>query len=191
MSHMARTLFVVPKMYTQKQFRLIAKDLPPDFEERHAEFWSYVKERTFKLTGRINRIYFDSLTEFGEEGLKDIMSEDEDAGEIVKSLMQSGTILHSTEDKVLVGETKSWLSMMETMNDETIVDMLHKNMKERDEFVCHSIDSTLKKGEMAILFLSPERKVGLSEDIKVVRVCRFEPLDYLKSYLVQINIRSF
>ncbi|MCP8305483.1 MAG: hypothetical protein H3Z50_08490 [archaeon] len=59
------------------------------------------------------------------------MSEDEDAGEIVKSLMQSGAILHSTEDKVLVGETESWLSMMETMNDETIVDMLHENMRER------------------------------------------------------------
>ena len=187
---MVRTLFIIPKMYSQKQIKLIAKDLPPDFNENHKEFWNYVKERTSMLIGRINRIYFDSLTESGDEGLKIVIQDDDDAGEIVKLLMKSGAILHCTEDKLLVGETESWLSMIETMNNETTVDMLQKNMKERNEYVYNLIDSTLKEGEMAILFISPERKIDLSEDIKVVRICRFEPSDYLKSYLVQIDIRE-
>ena len=187
---MARTLFVVPKMYTHEQIRLLTKDLPPDFDEKYNEFWNYVKERTIMLTGKIHGIYFDSLYESGEKGLKNIMLEDKDAGKIVESLMQSGATLYSTEDKILVEETKSWLDMMGMIDDETIIDMIQKNMKERDEYIYNMIGSTLKEDEMGIIFISPERKINLSEDMRIIRICRFEPSDYLKSYLVQIGIKD-
>jgi hypothetical protein len=189
---MSRMLLLVPRMYTEKEFKRLAPALPEDFGPKTLEFWSYVEEKLQVFVGKIQRVYRDEVCQGGKEGLAHLSSIDRENFPIVRKLVENGAVLEATEDSLLVAESKSWLDMA-TQNpvDTMPLELYQETVRERDDYVTKRIDETLLDEETSILFLKPGREINLNERVKIIKVCRFDPADYLRSWQVQLQAQAF
>jgi hypothetical protein len=71
-----------------------------------------------------------------------------------------------------------------------IRELFQENLDERIGYISDRIEQTLKGNEVGVLFLEPNLRVELSKDIKIIRMWRFDPSDYLKSWQVQLRLKS-
>ena len=189
---MSRMLLLVPRMYTEKEFKRLAPALPEDFGPKTLEFWSYVEEKLQGFVGKTQRIYRDEVCQGGKEGLAHLSSIDRENFPIVRKLVENGAVLEATEDSLLVAESKSWLDMIEQDPLDTMpLELYQETVRERDGYVTRRIDETLLDEETGILFLKPSREINLNERVKIIKVCRFDPTDYLRSWQVQLQAQAF
>ncbi len=188
---MTRTLFYVPRMYTQGEFRALTGYLPEDFNQETREFWKYVEEKLLMFAGRIQRIYRDGTFKSGKDGLADLASVDSDSSSLAKKLVERGATFEATEDRIQIAESESWLAMLNSPDsNQMTLELYQQTIEERDNYVACRIDETLKADETGVLFFNPGRRIKLSEDIKVITVSRFNPLDYLKSWQVKQRLHA-
>lgn len=174
-------------MFSREELLHLAPKLPPDFEEKSAEFWNYVEEKLNPLSARIKKVYHERL---GEGGLKDL--EEAKLGEslrLVRKLLASGSELQPTEDAMLVAESESWLNMLKTNSHAVLQELYEESLKERDAYMVRSVDWTLKEGEVGVLLVQPGRALRFPEDVKVIRMAPFDPADYLNSWLTGLRLR--
>jgi hypothetical protein len=187
---MSRMLLLVPRMYTEEEFKRLATALPEDFGTRTLEFWSYVEEKLQAFVGKVQRIYRDEVCQGREEGLAYLSSVDPENASIVRKLIDNGAVFEATEDAMLVAESKSWLEMSKQNPLDTMpLELYRETVRERDDYVTRRIDQTLRVKETGILFLKPGRKIDLNEPFKIIKVCRFDPADYLRSWQVQLQAK--
>jgi hypothetical protein len=178
-------------MYTKLEFRNLASSVPDNFEEKTSEFWSYVHERLNRLSGKMNRIYRDGICKSGGEALSRLRSIDSENYLAVKDLVEKGAHLVATEDPILVGESESWAVMLKNSPlDIGIRELLQENLAERTKYISNTIEQTLKHNETGVFFLLPSLNVELSKDIEIIRMWRFDPSDYLKSWQAKLRLRS-
>ena len=188
---MGRLLFHVSRMYTEVEFKNLATTIPNDFEQKTSEFWSYVNERLQKLSGKINRIYRDGICKTGREALSQLRSLDSENYVAVKDLIENGARFVATEDPILLGESESWAAMLRGQEWDVVVgELFQENLHERIKHISNIVEKTLKDDEIGVLFLEPSLRAEFSKDIKVIRMWRFDPLDYLKSWQVKLRLRS-
>jgi len=183
-------LIHVPRLYTKEEFMEICLTVPEDYDEKSEEFWCYVEEKLNPLSKRVRKVYHELLDRGGEEGMK-VLSTclDERSYRIVKKLVGDGAELQATEDPLLVSEASSWLEMMgSNPNLGVIRDLYNENLRERDGYISRIVDQTLKDGEVGVIFLEPTHKLILPEDVKVVKMCRFDPGDYLNVWLQKLRL---
>ena len=179
-------------MYTEEEFKSLTPVLPDDFGPKTLEFWSYVEEKLQVFLGKIQRIYRDEVCQSGERGLAYLSSADSENFLIVRKLVENGAIFEATEDSMLVAESKSWLDMVkQNPVDMMPVELYQETVRERDGYVTKRIDETLLDEETGVLFLKPGREVSLNERVKMIKVCRFDPADYLRSWQVQLQAQAF
>ncbi len=189
---MSRMLLLVPRMYTEEEFKNVTPALPEDFAAKTAEFWIYVEEKLQVFAGKIQRIYRDEIYQNGEQGLVNLSSADSENYLIAKKLVENGAVFEATEDSLLVAESKSWLSMIkQNPLDSMLLEMYQETVRERDGYIARRIDETLKDEETGVLFLKPNRDITLGERVKMIKVCRFDPADYLNSWQVQQQAQAF
>jgi hypothetical protein len=189
---MSRMLLLVPRMYTEEEFKRLAPAFPEDFGPKTLEFWSYVEEKLQGFVGKTQRIYRDEVCQGGKEGLAYLSSVDRENFTIVRKLVENGAVLEATEDSLLVAESKSWLDMIEQNPLDTMpLELYQETVRERDGYVTRRIDETLLDEKTGILFLKPGREINLNEHVKIIKVCRFDPADYLRSWQVQLNSPAF
>ncbi|MDD3565822.1 MAG: hypothetical protein PHN90_09160 [Methanothrix sp.] len=126
------------------------------------------------------RVYQDGMPCGGELGWR-IVREVADKGsrnyQIVRRLIERGATLEATEDpKMLLKEYKLIRRIADatTEREKTEAESQYEQMKEsllrnRDEFIAKAISSTLKDGEMGILFIGAAHDVRskLPEDVQV------------------------
>jgi hypothetical protein len=188
-----RTIFIIPKMFTEREVQEWVSEVPRDFNQKSKEFWEYVEDR-LRSQRHINILYYDSLVlDEREKAVEFVKKSHEQCYNIVQRYNDAGAQLRSTEDSVLVQETASWASMLRTNeNDIAAQEMLVKNMVDRDRYVAQKISESLKDGETGILFLSPGRRIGeyLASDIRAIKIQPFDPTDYLNSWIVTLSLRS-
>ena len=142
--------------------------------------------------GKIQRIYRDEVCQGGKEGLAHLSSIDRENFPIVRKLVENGAVFEATEDSLLVAESKSWLEMIEQDPLDTMpLELYQETVRERDGYVTRRIDETLLDEETGVLFLKPGREINLNERVKIIKVCRFDPADYLRSWQVQLNSPDF
>jgi hypothetical protein len=188
---MSRMLLLVPRMYTEEEFKSVTPVLPEDFAAKTSEFWSYVEEKLQVFAGRIQRIYRDEICQNGEQGLVHLSADSENYL-IAKKLVENGAVFEATEDSLLVAESKSWLNMIkQNPLDSMLLEMYQETVRERDGNIARRIDETLKDEETGVLFLKPNRDINLGERVKMIKVCRFDPADYLNSWQVHLQARAF
>jgi len=186
---MSRMLLLVPRMYTEEEFKKLVQTLPEDFGPKTLEFWSYVEEKLQVFAGKIQRIYRDEVCQGGKEGLAHLSSVDRENFSIVRRLVENGAVLEATEDTLLVAESESWLEMIEQDPLDTMpLELYQATVRERDDYVVKRIDETLLDEETGVLFLKPGREIDFNESVKIIRVCRFDPADYLRSWQVQLHL---
>jgi hypothetical protein len=186
---MGRMLFHVSRMYTEAEFKNLATSLPEDFIQKTSEFWNYVNERLAKLSGKIDRIYRDGICRDAREALSQLCSMDSENCLAVKCLVENGARFVATEDPILVGESESWATMLKNQQSNSVIrELFQENLEERIRYISNRIEQTLKNNEIGVLFLEPNLRVELSKDIKIIRMWRFDPSDYLKSWQVKLRL---
>ncbi|MFH1327360.1 MAG: hypothetical protein ABIH76_00685 [Candidatus Bathyarchaeota archaeon] len=186
---MGRMLVYVPRMYSREEFQRLANMVPSDFDEKEEEFWKYVEEQLRTLSGRIRRVYRDGLSHGGEEGFKHLNPENPDYA-LIRWLVENGAELHPTEDPLMVAETESWIEMLKTQPNPTLLELHQESIKERDGYIVNTINQTLKEDEIGVILIEPAHKLSLPEDIKVIKMCRFEPEDYLNIELQKSRLET-
>lgn len=178
---MARTLIVVPAMYSREELEKTLGLVPDDFEEAYSEFWSYVEEKLKPFRDRIYTIYSEKPS---------LMEEAENrANAILKKLIENHADFHCVEDPLLIAEAEAWLEMMENGQSQAAGELFEENLKERDEHAKRLIDRTLEEGKIGVLFIDPARKIPLPDDVRVIRMCPFDPVDYLNRHLAKLKMK--
>jgi hypothetical protein len=177
-------------MYTEAEFNSLVASLPNDFEQKTGEFWAYVNTRLAMFSGKISKIYRDHIFKAGEEALSQLRSVDSENYEAAKSLVENGASFIATEDPVLVGESESWAEMVKSQQSNTVVpELLQQSLEERTKYILNRIVETLEDSGTGVLFVEPDLQVEFDKDIKIIRICPFDPSDYLRSWQVQRKLR--
>lgn len=195
-------------------------DLAPEIEKRgrvsfgeegwkkHKEaisgFWDSIVHYFDTLEVKDIKIYQDGLVADGEVGKK-IVSEGVQKGsknyEIVFKLLSRGDKLVKTEDFSLVKKEYDYIIKITKAKKylKKIIAALdykfHKKklLRERDEFIAHTIDKTLGEGETGVLFLGAHHDIisKLPEDIEVIELKERKKIkEYQDSFLSNKNKRK-
>jgi len=187
---MPRTLIIVPRMYSKNEFKEEASTVPEDYDAKSEEFWSYVAEKLSVFRGRIRKIFRESSSANTKEDPRGL-SEDEPGGfSLLMSLLAEGAELEPTEDPILIAETESWMAMMRESQNEVISELCGHALAERNRYIVNRIDQSLREGEVGVLLIDSRRRLELPRDVRVIRVCPFDPADYLTSTIVKAKLSS-
>jgi hypothetical protein len=204
-------------MYTENEFKDLVSIITQDFAPKTFEFWSYVEDKLKAFVGKIQKVYRDEICEGREKALRYLSIVDRENFLMVKKLVDGGAVFEATEDSMLVAESASWIeavkklvdggAVFEATEDSMLVaesaswieairhnpldtvslEMLQETVRERDDVVSRRIEETFHDEETGVLFIKPNRAVDLNGRVKVIRVCRFDPADYLRSWQVQLK----
>jgi hypothetical protein len=186
-----KTLYIVPRMYTHEEIQFIISATPSDYKDKSQEFWNYIESKLIPFQKKIKHIYRDILSKNGREALEYLQVIDAKGYTIIEKLVNAGAILEKTEDQTLLSEAESWLNLMRRGRlSGSIMELFQSNLSERNKFIAKVINDTLESGESGVLFIEATRRIQdlLSSDFKVIKVCPFEPIDYVNSYLKKKEI---
>ena len=189
---MGRILIQIPRFYSKDEIKNIGVSIPEDYEEKSEEYWNYIEEKIGPLMKQIKRIYLEALVKDGEEGIEIAEKIFDLRGiKIFKALLKNGAKLQVTEDPSLIMEASSWQDIMQNKPDfNVIVEMLQENLKERDNHIVKTIDETLEKDETGLLVIESTHKFEFPASIKVIKMCRFDPSDYLNIFLQKQRLKD-
>jgi len=187
---MRSTLIIVPRMFTKSEFVEALSYIPDDYDAKSEEFWSYVADKLKVFKGRVQKVFRESLSKDTREALKAVSKDDERGYALIVSFLEEGAELKATEDPILVGETESWLNMIKDSPNDTLLELYEQSLKERNQDLSNRITKALGEGEVGLLLIDSRRKMNFSEDIRVIRVCPFDPADYLNTEMVKARLMS-
>jgi hypothetical protein len=166
-----RKLYVVPLIFS-------APDAPPDYKEKLEKYWREVNEQIANQevkVGKIQRIYHESMSAGGAEGLKIIAEINPLSHLIAKDKFESGAVFEATELAELADECIDWercllMGLYSRKALEMVAEAYEKCSVKRFEYIGRRIDETLQKGEAAILFIREGQRVHFAKDIEVFSV---------------------
>lgn len=166
-----RKLFLVPLMYP-------AKDAPPDYTEKLDLYWKQATEHVANLeakVGTVNRVYHESISVGGEDGLKIMDKLNAKSCQIARQKCQDNAELEAVEDRGLAEESMDWerCLLIGFMSDKVAMKVSEyyvEASKKRYEHIGKRIDDTLKAEEVAILFIREGHMVQFPKDIEVFSV---------------------
>ena len=168
-------------MYSEEELKKIVESVPEDFEETSSEFWSYVEEKLKPLERKVYAVYSEKPRT--AEGRNKV-----DA--LLGKLSENCKEFHCVEDPLLAAEAEAWLALVKNGQNRAALELFEENMRERDEHTVSVIDMTLEDGEFGVLFIDPARRILFPENIRVIRMCPFDPLDYLNRHLAKLKIKK-
>ena len=163
-----RKLYLVLLIYS-------SEEAPADYVEIFERYWAGVGEHLANLeskVGKVSRIYHESISFLGEEGLKVLERLNRKGYELVKTRCEEGACFEAVEDRELVGETFDWerclvvgLSTRKAL--EAVSRFYLEATAKRYEHIAKRINESLGEGEAALLFISEGHRVQFPEDIQV------------------------
>jgi hypothetical protein len=186
---MSRTLVIVPRMYTKDEFKEETSYVPDDYDTKCQEFWGYVAEKLGVLKGRIRRIFRESLSINTREALLALSGDEEQSRTVLVGLLEDGAAPESTEDPILMAETESWIEMMRKTPNEMLSELYGQSLAEQNRYVADRIGESLREGEVGLLLIDSRRRIEPPQDIRVIKVCPFDPADYLASTIVKAKLK--
>ena len=166
-----RKLYVVPLLFS-------GSDAPADYKEKLEKYWREVNEQIANQevkVGQIKRIYHESMSAGGAEGLKIIAEINPLSHLIAKDKFESGAVFEATELAELADECIDWercllMGLYSRKALEMVSEAYEKCSVKRFEYIGRRIDETLQKGEAAILFIREGQRVHFAKDIEVFNV---------------------
>ncbi|MGB2762860.1 MAG: hypothetical protein WBC02_03090 [Candidatus Aminicenantaceae bacterium] len=204
-----RKLIYVPIIHISADFGEIASEVNKrgllsfgkEEWKRHKEavlgFWDSIAHYFDSLEAKDIKIYQDGLVAGGDVGEK-IVSDGVKKGsknyEIVSKLISRGAHLEKTENFLLVKKEYDYILKLAKARKviKKVIAALNyrfhkkKLLRERDEFIAKTIESTLGQGETGILFLGAQHEIlsKLPEDIEILRLINRERInEYRKRFL--------
>ena len=166
-----RKLFLVPLIYS-------AKDAPPEYVEKFDLYWKQATEHVGNLeakVGRVNRVYHESISSGGEDGLKAMEKLNPKSCQIARQKCQSNAELEATEDRELVEESMDWercllIGFMSSKVAGIVSEFYIEASRKRYEHIGKKLDETLKADEIAVLFITEGHMVQFPKDVEVFSV---------------------
>jgi len=166
-----RKLFLVPLLYSWQ-------DAPAEYADMLNLYWQQVKEQIANLEskmGSVNRIYHESVTVTGEEGLKILEKLNPFSCQITSERCQRDAQLEAVEDMELVGESMDWerhlmMGFMSQKVAQMVSEFYTEASKKRYEHIAKRIDETFKEDEVSLLFIREGHLVQFPADIEVFSV---------------------
>jgi hypothetical protein len=125
--------------------------------------------------GKIKRIYHESMSAGGEEGLKIVERINPLSYLIAKDKFECGAVFEATELAELADECMDWercliMGFFSQKAMETVAAFYQQSSQKRYEYIGRRIDETLQKGEVAVLFIREGHMVQFVKDIEVFSV---------------------
>ena len=166
-----RNLYLIPLLYSWS-------DAPADYTEIFELYWRQVREHISNLeskVGVVNRIYHESISLAGEEGLKVLEQISPSSYQIVTDKCQTGAQLEAVEDMELVEETMDWerhllMGFISQKVAQTVSEFFRDASKKRYEHIVSRLNETFKDNEVALLFIREGHQVQFPADIEVFSV---------------------
>lgn len=166
-----RKLFLVPLLYA-------GKDAPLEYLEKYKKFWEQVAQQIENLEikiGRVARIYHESLSMGGEQGLEILEKLNPDSCHITRQKCHNKALLEAAEDRELTEESMDWercllIGFLTEKVAKKVSEFYMEAHKRRYEYIGKRIDETLKPDETAILFIREGHMIQFPKDIEVFSV---------------------
>jgi hypothetical protein len=166
-----RKLYVVPLLFA-------GSEAPQDYTEKLEKYWREVNEQIANQeakVGKIKRIYHETISVGGEEGLRIIGKISALSYLIAKDKFDCGATFEATELAELADECMDWercllMGFFSQKAAETVAGFYQQAAMKRYEYIGRHIDETLQKNEAAILFIREGHMVQFSGDIEVFSV---------------------
>ncbi len=166
-----RKLYLVPLLFSWR-------DAPAEYVEKFELYWRQVREHVANLEtkiGKVNRVYHESITVAGEEGLKVMEKLNLSSCQIVRDKCQSDAQLEVAEDAGLAEECMDWerhllMGFVSQKVARMVSEFFMEALKKRYEHIAKRISKTLKDGEAGILFIREGHGVQFPQDIEVFSI---------------------
>lgn len=166
-----RKLYLVPLLFSWE-------DAPAEYVEKFNLYWQQVREHLANLEstiGKVNRVYHESITMSGEDGLKVLGELNPSSCQIARDNCQSGAQFEATEDTALAEESMDWerhllMGFVSQKVAKIVSDFFVESSRKRCEHIAKRINETLKDGEAAMLFIREGHRVQFPADIEVFSV---------------------
>ena len=163
-----RRLYLVPLLYSWQ-------DAPAEYTEKYNLYWQQVKEHVANLEskiGKVNRIYHESVTIAGEEGLKILEKLNPASSQVAQEKCHCGAQFEMIEDKELVEESMDWerhllMGFLSEKVANIVSQFFSEALRKRYEHIAKRINETLKENEVALLIIREEHMVQFPSDIEV------------------------
>jgi hypothetical protein len=162
-----RKLCLVPLIFT-------GKDAPRDFLEKVELYWKQVDEHLNNLEqkiGRISKVYHESISSDGTQGLNVIEQLNEKAYPLIKRRCEQGAELQATEDMDLFTQSLDWGNCLRIVMSGAVFQKVSEFYREvtekRFNHIAQRIDKTLKDEETGALFISEGHLVQFPSTIQV------------------------
>jgi len=178
-----RKLLLIPLIYSYK-------DAPSEYNDIYELYWTQVAEHIVNLEakiGTVSRVYHESISLGGEDGLKIMEQLNSKSCQISKQKCQDGAKLEVIEDKELAEETIDWerclfIGFLSNKVARKVSEFYIEAARQRYEHISKKIDETLKADEIAILFLREGHLVQFPQDIEIFSVAP-PALDEIRRWL--------
>lgn len=166
-----RKLYVVPLFFS-------GAEAPQDYKEKLERYWREVNEQIANQevkVGKVGRIYHESISIGGEEGLKIVEKINPLSYLITKDKCDCGAVFEASELADLADECMDWercllMGFFSQKVARTVSEFYQQSAEKRYEYIGRRIDETLQKGEVAILFIREGHAVQFAKDIEVFSV---------------------
>jgi len=166
-----RKLYLVPLLFSWE-------DAPEEYNEKLEHYWQQVREHIANLEskiGKVNKVYHESITISGEEGLKVLEKLNPSVCQIASDKCQSGAELEVVESKELVEESTDWerhllMGFISQKVARMVSEFFAEASRKRYEHIASRINETLKDNEVAIFFIREGHMVQFPPDLEVFMV---------------------
>ena len=166
-----RKLYLVPLLFSWE-------GAPAEYVEKLNLYWQQVTEHLANLEtkiGRVSRVYHESVTMTGEEGLKVLEKLNPSSYQLARDKCQSGAQLEAAEDTGLAEESMDWerhllIGFVSQKVARIVADFFMEASKKKYEYITKRINETLKDNEAALLFIREGHRVQFPSDIEVFSV---------------------
>ena len=166
-----RKIFLLPLFYK-------GTAAPDDYVRIYENYWSEAEEHLEMLTerlGEVDRIYHESISSGGQEGMQIMEALNAESYEIASREFANGAELEVFEDWELLEETMDWercilMGLISRKVREIVSKMYMESSKKRYACLSKAIDGTLKAREVGLLFARGNNNIPFPSDIEVFTV---------------------
>jgi len=167
----SKKLYLVPLIFS-------GEDTPPEYKERCHRYWQQVAEQLASLEekiGKVNRVYHESISLSGEEGMKLAEKINQSCYQIAKSKCDNEATFEAFEDRELLEEIIDWercllLGFVTVKVASKVSEFYTETSKKRYEFMISRITETLKDNEAGLLFITEGHRLQFPKDIEVFSI---------------------
>ncbi len=167
----SKKLYLVPLIFS-------GEDTPAEYKERCHRYWEQVAEQLANLEekiGRVKRVYHESISLSGEDGMKLAEKINQSCYQIAKSKCDNEATFEAIEDGELLEEVIDWercllLGFATVKVASKVSEFYTETSRKRYEFIANRITETLKDNEAGLLFIIEGHRLQFPKDIEVFSI---------------------